>query len=373
MTAHKEFYAEHPQGRPAEPFEDDLTVKPGSRYSLGEMNVTITSPAKSYIVTNKSAGTNFPILSRLPFHLGFIEDTAGIFKVVIRPDLVYSDETDIVVLDVLLDNANFEHYVIIGYKALDEISGKLLDLLGIDTTESRINVYHSDLKTITGWVLREDEDHGKPFTGGVACRDKSFISTPAGCVPICYSFINGRKVYKASILGAITPTTESWRQLCDTITFMNDDEVTILYISSGGGDTQTASSLIAAMSQTLGTVVTVACGACASAAPVIWSKGHIRLMTSNASMMVHNMAIADPSTKTTSHLVDLGEFTSNVAYLFLKRTVGAVGLATNEEIDTVIRTSREYYHSAETVLKRTGATLVSSDKDIWKAIDNEKR
>lgn len=368
--AKKVFFARHPSGHSAEPFNEDLDVRTGSRFSFGDILVTITSAAGDVTKVGETLTPPSPVADKLPFHLGYVENTDSLCKVIIKPELIYSDDTDVIVLDIPFSQGLYEHILLIGYNSLETVSKDIVDFLCVDPFSPKVKIHKTILKTLEGWIVNKETDYNKPFSSVVAHgnRDESFIGLPAGDVPLSYSYINGRKVYKASIIGYITGMTDSWRLLCDTITFMNKDEIMLIYISSGGGDTQTASSVIAAISQTAGTVVTIACGACASAAPVIWSKGHIRLVTDNASMMVHNIAVADPSTKTTSHIADLGDFSTLVAAMFLKKTVGAVGLATDEEIKTIITCSRDYYHSAEESRKRTNAILISSDRDIWKVV-----
>lgn len=351
-------------------YDHSAVMPTGSRVAVGELKCVITSPLGSAIPVSRAIATGDVLAAKVPFHLGVVEDTSGLCKIILKPDVAISDETPVIVLDVATSETSCAHYLVIGYNRLEEISGELLDLIGLDTKQARIKRYHTVLENIYNWVS-EPSNHDKPFKGDVVPNDTEHKTVSATTIPLSYSFINGHKVYKGFILGSITHMSESWRSLCDTITFMEPDEYTLLYISSGGGDTQTASSLISAMAQTQGTVVTIACGACASAAPVIWSKGHVRLITDNASMMVHNMAISDPTTKTTSHLTEMADFASTVAKYFLKSTVGSVGLATDEEIEIVVSTSKEYYHNPAVVQRRTKASVVDTDKDIWECISKE--
>lgn len=346
-------------------------VELGETYNLhGITDITITAVAYSQTTVSKSAGTNAPITDRLPFHLGFFNHTSGLFKLIIAMDFDPSEDSKAIILDVPTSSTTVEHYVILGYPYLDTVSRDIVSFLHIDVTSPQIKKHNTTLGELALYIRWNPKDHDRPLSGRIDKTANVIYGTSidTGDIPLSYTYVEGRKVYKACILGTITSANDAWRSLCDTIIAMGENDIIILYISSGGGDTQTASSLIAAMDMTKGKVVTVACGACASAAPVIWSKGHIRILTDNASMMVHSMAIMDPSTKTTGQLAECGDFFVYVTYEFLKSTVGYVGLATDDEISKVIRSSKEYYHSALETQKRTQAPVIQSDRDLWDII-----
>lgn len=364
----KLFLAEKPsnlsKGRNYTP---DVSLSEGNRFRYKDLTFVITTAAGSTVPLSKAIGVDGYIITRIPFHIGYIEDTDGHFHVAINSNVELTDATDVVIVDTPTSATTVDHYILIGYKDLDDAPSSLLDVLQLDTKTVSNKKYLVKLDTISPWVEACDGKFDKAFSGLLCTDDTTHRGTgvPAGQVPVSYGYVNGRKVYKACILGAIATMNDSLRTLCDTITFMGKEDYMFLYISSGGGDTQTASAIITAMSLCPGTIVSIACGPCASAAPVIWSKGHIRLITDNASMMVHSMAVSDPAVKTTSHIVDMGEFTSLVTESFLSQTVGSVGLATREEIKTCVETSKEYYHDVSEVIRRTGAPVITTDRDIW--------
>lgn len=371
----KVFLAETPSNLSKGPaYSKDISSREGNRFSYKNITFVITTYANSPVVLERATASDDVIATRIPFHLGFIEGTDGHFRVAINADVNLTDATDVIVIDTPTSATTVDHYLLIGYSSLDDTPSNLLDILGLDTKAGRNTKYLSKLDTISSWIEACDGKYDKAFSGQLCTDDTTHlgIGVPAGNVPISYGYVNNRKVYKACILGAICAMNDSLRTLCDTITFMKKDEYMFLYISSGGGDTQTASAIVTAMALCQGTIVTIACGPCASAAPVIWSKGDIRVITDNASMMVHSMAINDPATKTTSHIVDMGEFTSLVTESFLSHTVGGVGLATRDEIKTCVTTSKEYYHDVEEVIRRTGAEVISTDRDIWDIVEKHE-
>lgn len=333
--------------------------------------IYIVNPAGSWVPVNKIIAGNkaVPISEPIPFHLGYIQNTAGRCKLVLKPGTYVSDSTTVMLIEYIVSPTTVEHLVVIGYRTLEDISSTILQCLGIDTTRGKVVKHAIDVATLKSWISRDGDDIYLPFKGLVLEHESRHDGIGDCCMPVNYTYRNGRKVYASSIIGSIVEMNPRLRNICDTITFMDDSDVFILYISSGGGDTQTASAILTAIAQCNGTVVTVATGPCASAAPVVWSHGHIRLMTDSSSMMVHSIATTDPSTKTVSHLVDAGYFTTKMSTVFLKSTVGRVGLATDEEIGIITSTSKEYYHSAEETHRRTNAPIVNSDKDIWKYIE----
>lgn len=366
-----QFYAENLRNDRVSLYSEEKNIKSGTVVNLfGEIYATITVPKGGIVPVTKGIGTDTPVFTKVPFVMGFINDTMCLCNVILKSDTKVYEEDPVIVIDVPTSKNTVEHYLLIGYKSLDDIAESLLDVLGLDIESTSLKTNLTNLQNVESWIVENKDTHDKPFSGLLPKEDTTHygVGIEKGNVPISYNFVNNRKVYKACVLGTIEPMNDSWRTLCDTLTFMSEKDVLILYISSEGGDTQTASSFIAAASLSKGTLVTVACGSCASAGPVIWSVGDVRLVTDNAAMMVHSMAVSDPSTKATSHIVDMGDFISMVTEKFLRETVGKIGLATEEEIRTIVSTSKEYYHGVKEVISRTNAGLVHSDDDIWEHI-----
>ena len=135
------------------------------------------------------------------------------------------------------------------------------------------------------------------------------------------------------------------------------DEV-VFNIYSYGGSVETGCMIINAIKNTKAVVTTIAMGLCASIAAIIWSCGHKRIVTPNATIMYHM-----PSGLVYGKTADNEEESKQIQEYFaeLMREV-AKGILTEEELEKIISKRMDMFIPAGTIQARL-ASLVSDKKE----------
>lgn len=125
------------------------------------------------------------------------------------------------------------------------------------------------------------------------------------------------------------------------------DEV-VFNIYSYGGSVETGCMIVNAIMNTKATVTTNAMGLCASIAAIIWSCGHKRIVSSNATIMYHM-----PSGMVYGKTADNEEESRHIQEYFaeLMRTV-AKEILTDEELDKIINKRMDMFIPAATITAR---------------------
>src|SRR5574344_1440687 len=103
---------------------------------------------------------------------------------------------------------------------------------------------------------------------------------------------NGGSVFCCNINSAVGGLSDYFI-LLEHICNMNVNDVLVIKIASPGGSITTATQICSFMEDCKGTIITHACGLCASAGSLIWSCGHMCTIGNSALFMWHMSSHAD--------------------------------------------------------------------------------
>lgn len=332
-------------------------------------------------------------------YYGDIPNTTGAdgdpIDVYIAPPDVFTDSDQVVILNQKDPNTGEfdEHKLFIGYPDADTLKSMYCAGYPGDSGKDRIGGLSSvSYETALDWMSRpatssygdaELEGSTESFTGDASlpaepsdgCQDEADdLSFGEREIQICrlgqapvmtisrHPANPGGYVFDVYLYSAFEDT--QWGGAADDITrrlnYATVKDAFVFHIVSPGGEVDLAARIASSIRTTKARVVTVAEGMVASAGCLLWCEGHVRCVTPGAVIMQH-MSSHGAMGHTGQIEQQAAQLRSYINSVVLTRAK-SIGLLTEDEVDSLSRRARDIYLTADVVVERTGAELITNGK-----------